>query len=61
MMLFFLPETSHSRGVDRLRASRYGNDNAAKKQWVWVWLNPLKPLALLKHRNVLAIVRQALD
>ena len=57
LVLFFLPETSHSRGVDLLRASRRGE---AKKTWIWVWQNPLRPLKLLKYRNILAIVSNIL-
>ncbi|KAF8519191.1 major facilitator superfamily domain-containing protein [Gautieria morchelliformis] len=56
-ILFFLPETSHSRRADSLSASQPGEDKTpqSRKQWGWVWLNPLRPLALLKYRNVLAI------
>lgn len=58
MMFFLLPETSHSRGVDRLREIQASEGKTAKKQWIWVWLNPLGPLKLLKYRNVLVIVGQ---
>lgn len=50
--VIFLPETSHDRGIDKMRAD-------GKKGWrgtEWVWLNPLRPLELLKLRNNLAIV-----
>ncbi|KAF8584881.1 MFS general substrate transporter [Ramaria rubella] len=49
LILFVLPETSHHRGIDRLQQEN------PHKRWLWVWLNPLRPLKLLRHRNILAI------
>ncbi|KAF8590682.1 MFS general substrate transporter [Ramaria rubella] len=49
LIFFVLPETSHHRGVDRLQQDK------PHKRWLWVWLNPLRPLKLLRHRNILAI------
>ncbi|KAF7981267.1 hypothetical protein HWV62_34157 [Athelia sp. TMB] len=50
--IVFLPETSHSRGIDEMKA-------AGRKGFCgtdWVWLNPLRPLGLLRFKHVLAIV-----
>ncbi|KAF8061835.1 major facilitator superfamily domain-containing protein [Lyophyllum atratum] len=46
-MLLFFPETSHpgTRGIDKLPA-------ASRK---WVFVNPLRPLALLRSPNLLAV------
>ncbi|KAF8581941.1 MFS general substrate transporter [Ramaria rubella] len=49
LILFILPETIPVRGIDRLRQEK------PNKRWLWVWLNPLRPLKLLRHRNVLAM------
>ncbi|KAF7974263.1 hypothetical protein HWV62_13048 [Athelia sp. TMB] len=49
--IVFLPETSHSRGIDEMKA-------AGRKGFCgtdWVWLNPLRPLGLLRFKHVLAI------
>jgi hypothetical protein len=56
MTALFLPETSHRLGIDEVRASRASQGTKESNRWVWVWLNPLRPLRLLRYRNVLAIV-----
>lgn len=53
-MLFILPETSHNRGIDEARKALGPN---ASNKFIWVWINPLKPLDLLKRKSVLMIVR----
>lgn len=52
LMLFVLPETSHTRGIDKARKALGPH---AKDKFIWVWINPLKPLDLLKQKSVLAI------
>jgi MFS family permease len=49
-----LPETIHVRGVDRLTAE---SDTGTRRRFVWVWVNPLRAVNLLRYPNVLAIVR----
>jgi MFS family permease len=67
LTIIFLPETIHVKGIDKVIAERKrvaaknGKEDATmdkpmKPKFVWVWLNPLRPLALLKYPNVLAIV-----
>ncbi|KAF8590676.1 MFS general substrate transporter [Ramaria rubella] len=53
LTVVFLPETSHHLGIDALKSAnvRHGK----KPRWMFEWLNPLKPLKLLRYRNVLAI------
>jgi hypothetical protein len=67
---FFLPETIHVRGVDKIvaerEARRVADGKAAvegaesqrnkKRAFVWVWVNPLRSIGLLRYPNVLAIV-----
>ncbi|EIN13032.1 MFS general substrate transporter [Punctularia strigosozonata HHB-11173 SS5] len=75
---FLLPETIHSRGIDKIieerevlrrtasRASekracadKSGNGFARFLRWrrrvAWVWVDPLRPVRLLRYPNVLAI------
>lgn len=46
LCVFALPETSHHRLHDDLRCAR-------QRKFVWVWVNPLTPLALFVYPNVL--------
>ncbi|KDR82154.1 hypothetical protein GALMADRAFT_135516 [Galerina marginata CBS 339.88] len=54
-MYFFFPETSQpgTRGIDKLRASR-GPDSQDKKIG-FVFINPLRPMLLLRSPNLLMI------
>lgn len=56
-ILFFLPETSHpgARGIDKLRAKLM--EAGASSSRIIVFVNPCRPLALMRSPNVLAVVR----
>lgn len=56
-ILFFFPETSHpgARGIDKLRAERMKTGASSSRTLVFV--NPCRPLALMRSPNVLAVVR----
>ncbi|EJU03028.1 MFS general substrate transporter [Dacryopinax primogenitus] len=53
LVLFLLPETAHSRGVvaELEKRKREGK----RSRFVWVWLDPIKPVWLLRYKNVLVI------
>lgn len=51
---FLLPETLDT---DLLRTKRKGEE----KRTGWVWLNPLRGLALLRSPNILAVVSSCLS
>ena len=62
-----LPETIHVRGIEKIisesriacafkKVDEEGGDAGRKERWVWVWMNPLRPIQLLRFPNVLAIV-----
>lgn len=52
LAVFFLPETSHGRRIDEMKAA--GQRGVCGTDWVW--LNPFGPLKFLRSQNVLAIV-----
>ena len=56
-ILFFLPETSHpgARGIDKLRMDSMKTEASSSRMFVFV--NPIRPLALMRSPNVLAVVR----
>ncbi|KAF9046832.1 MFS general substrate transporter [Hymenopellis radicata] len=59
-IFLFFPETSHPgmRGIDKLRGTRQIEDQGGslkEKHSVWVWVNPLRPLWLLRSPNLLAV------
>jgi hypothetical protein len=56
LTFFYLPETIHVKGIDKILASKVDAKSGQQKRWMWVWLNPLRPLGLLRYPNVLAIV-----
>ena len=61
-VIAFLPETSHpgSRGIDKLSNQEDNNGFSPRKtssKWKWVWLNPVKSLAVLRGPNILFVVR----
>ncbi|KAI0039965.1 MFS general substrate transporter [Auriscalpium vulgare] len=49
LMFAFMPETSQpgARGIDTYLDTKQG--------WRWVWLNPFKPIGLLRSPNVVAV------
>jgi MFS family permease len=54
-----LPETIHVRGIDKVleeRRAQVGSASGKVQKFVWVWLDPLRPVRLLKYPNILAIV-----
>lgn len=56
VMYLFFPETSQpgTRGIEKLRASESGSD---EKKIGFVFVNPLRPMLLLRSPNLLLIVR----
>jgi MFS family permease len=54
-MYYTLPETSqpNARGIDKLSENERGSG------FKWVWLNPLRDLALLRGPTILAVVCQS--
>ncbi|KIJ23886.1 hypothetical protein M422DRAFT_39390, partial [Sphaerobolus stellatus SS14] len=55
LMLLVLPETSHTTGLQRLRDEDIKAGREPRKT-VFVFLNPLQALGLLRYRNILVIV-----
>jgi MFS family permease len=56
-----LPETIHVKGIDRVISARReaqikAGQPARDSKFIWVWVNPLRSVKLLKYPNVLAIV-----
>ena len=60
-IVFFFPETSHPgvRGIEKTRKARQHEaqrDGSTQPEAVnWVWVNPVKPLWLLRSPNLLAV------
>ena len=56
-----LPETSHARGIDTIRAERAaereqsGRAKIWRDDWIIIWLNPLAPLKLLARPHILLV------
>ncbi|KZO96853.1 MFS general substrate transporter, partial [Calocera viscosa TUFC12733] len=52
-IVLFLPETAHARGVVAEMEKR--RREGKQTRFVWVWLDPIKPVWLLRYGNVLTI------